>query len=299
MPKISVIIPVYNVKKYLAECLDSVLNQTFQDFEIICVDDGSTDNSLDILKKYAEKDKRIKIFSQKNKGLSGARNTGLENISGEYCYFLDSDDYIENDLFEYAMKVFDTFDIDYFAFRSLPFGEDDEITQSVDDMRNYLRLKRDGLFDLDFEIGLNTNIQVWSKIFKTSIIKNNNLKFIEGLLYEDIYFMWFYFFLSKKAYFENAIYHHYRMVSGSIMERTTKNKTYESGIAHMYNWYHLMKDMSKNESLFKENYENLLKLLNNYNRRTKEMVSRDSKYKVEKLKLEYLEEMEQLKPKGL
>lgn len=84
MPKISVIIPVYNVEAYLSECLDSVINQTFKDIEIICVNDGSTDNSLDILRTYAEKDPRIKVINQTNQGLSAARNTGikkpLENI---------------------------------------------------------------------------------------------------------------------------------------------------------------------------------------------------------------------------
>ena len=92
MPKISVIIPVYNVEKYLAECLDSVLNQTFQDIEIICVNDGSTDNCGKILDKYAKKDPRIQIITQKNKGLSGARNTGLDIATGDWICFVDSDD---------------------------------------------------------------------------------------------------------------------------------------------------------------------------------------------------------------
>uniref|UniRef100_UPI003864C4B3 glycosyltransferase family 2 protein n=1 Tax=Methanobrevibacter sp. TaxID=66852 RepID=UPI003864C4B3 len=95
MCDVSVIIPVYNVEKYLKECLDSVCNQTLANIEIICVNDGSTDNSLAILNEYAQKDGRIKIISQENQGLGAARNRGLEDASADYVYFLDSDDYIE------------------------------------------------------------------------------------------------------------------------------------------------------------------------------------------------------------
>ena len=103
MPKISVIIPVYNVEKYLARCLDSVVRQTFNNLEIICVNDGSTDNSAKILKQYAKQDKRIKIITQKNGGLSAARNAGLKHMSGEYVSFIDSDDWIDIEYYEHLM----------------------------------------------------------------------------------------------------------------------------------------------------------------------------------------------------
>ena len=97
MATISIIIPVYNTAQYLAECLDSVLAQGFKDIEIICVNDGSTDNSAAILKKYQKKDKRIKVITQKNKGLSGARNAGLKAATGKWVCFLDSDDILPPD----------------------------------------------------------------------------------------------------------------------------------------------------------------------------------------------------------
>ena len=97
MPKISVIIPVYNTEKYLKECLDSVLTQTFKDMEIICVNDGSTDNSAAVLNEYAQKDSRIKIVTQQNQGLSAARNSGLDVATGEWIYFADSDDAVPRD----------------------------------------------------------------------------------------------------------------------------------------------------------------------------------------------------------
>ena len=90
--EVSVIIPIYNTEQYLAECLDSVVNQTLSDIEIICVDDGSPDRSIDILMEYAAKDDRIQIIRQENKGLPAARNAGLRVASGDYVYFVDSDD---------------------------------------------------------------------------------------------------------------------------------------------------------------------------------------------------------------
>lgn len=100
MVKISIIMPVYNIEKYLKECLDSILNQTFRDYEIICVDDGSKDNSLNILNEYAKKDSRFKIISQENAGAGAARNNGLKLAQGEYVQFLDADDYFEPTMLE-------------------------------------------------------------------------------------------------------------------------------------------------------------------------------------------------------
>lgn len=293
MAKFSIIIPVYNVEKYLRECLDSVINQTFKDIEIICVNDGSPDNSLSILKEYADKDKRIKIIDQENTGLSRARNSGLDILSGKYCYFLDSDDYIEPDLFEHANKIFENFDIDYFCFGSEVFV-DGECVQSIEDLNNDIKIKRNGLFELDFPIGLNTNIHVWNKIFKTSMIKEHNIRFIDKLIYEDIYFTWYYFFLSSKAYYDSTIYHHYRVHSNSTMEVTTQHKRFDTGIAHMYNWYELFKSVSRNVALFSKTYgyDIFLYLLNQYYKRTIEMVPTGDKHRVKLLKVKYQKELE-------
>ncbi|MDR2579367.1 MAG: glycosyltransferase, partial [Fibromonadaceae bacterium] len=100
MDKISIIIPVYNVEPYIRKCLDSVINQTYTNLEILLINDGSTDNSGSICDEYAEKDKRIKAFHQANKGLSSALNVGLENFTGDCLGFVDSDDWIEPDMFE-------------------------------------------------------------------------------------------------------------------------------------------------------------------------------------------------------
>ena len=105
MAKISVIVPCYNVEKYLEECLDSIVNQTFTDIEIICINDGSTDSTNRILDIYSNNDSRIKIITQTNKGLSASRNIGIENSNGEYILFIDSDDYLELTAFEEIYNI--------------------------------------------------------------------------------------------------------------------------------------------------------------------------------------------------
>lgn len=105
MPKISVIVAIYNVAPYLERCLDSILNQTFQDFEIIGINDGSTDNSLEILEKYAHRDKRIKIINQTNSGAGYSRNIGIAHAAGTYLSFIDSDDWIDPQFLEKVYRL--------------------------------------------------------------------------------------------------------------------------------------------------------------------------------------------------
>ena len=112
MPKVSIIVPVYNVGKYLSKCLDSLINQTLEDIEIICINDGSTDNSLDILKSYRTKDSRIKIIDKPNEGLSITRNLGIHSATGNYIGFIDSDDWIDLDFYEKLYSAITSNDVD-------------------------------------------------------------------------------------------------------------------------------------------------------------------------------------------
>ncbi len=119
--KISIIIPVYNVEKYLARCLDSVLGQTFQNWEAICINDGSPDNSIEILNNYAKKDSRFKIIDQKNGGISKARNAGIQKVTGDYILFLDSDDFIHPQTMEIAHKFAEKNKTDIVSFKMNKF----------------------------------------------------------------------------------------------------------------------------------------------------------------------------------
>ena len=182
MPKISVIIPVYNVEKYLAECLTSVVNQTFKDIEIICVNDGSTDNSPKILEEFAQKDDRIRIINQENQGLSAARNTGLDVETGEYVSFLDSDDFVRTDLYADIQKLLPA---ELICFNAKIFP----ISEKYRTLQNYTQCQFDGEQPMEEKLILKTNVHVWNKVFRTSIIKENNIRFPKGLYFEDFPFV--------------------------------------------------------------------------------------------------------------
>ena len=117
MAIISIIVPVYNAEKYLSRCIDSILRQTFADFELILVNDGSSDKSKEICEKYLESDPRIKLINQENSGVSAARNTGLDNASGEYIGFVDSDDFIEKNMYEELYNILKKNWSGYFGLR--------------------------------------------------------------------------------------------------------------------------------------------------------------------------------------
>ena len=124
MFKISVIIPVYNVENYLSECLDSIINQSLNDIEIICINDGSTDNSLKILQDYEKRDNRIRVINQKNSGLGATRNVGLSLSEGKYVYFMDSDDYLELSTLEELYHLAETNSLDIVLFKLINFYDE-------------------------------------------------------------------------------------------------------------------------------------------------------------------------------
>jgi len=178
MPKISVIIPVYNTEQFLKRCLDSLSAQTFSDFEAICVDDGSTDNSLKILRKYALKDKRFHVFFGPNKGTSTARNIGLQKAVGEYIFFLDSDDYLPKQSLEIFLKVAYLSSVDVVVSENMvKFDEKIPFTW----FRFCWKLHTEPLKELT------RNRKIFSsacnKLYKSEIIKG--MRFIEGIYFED------------------------------------------------------------------------------------------------------------------
>ena len=127
MPKISIIVPVYKVEQYLRRCLDSIVNQTFTDWECILVDDGSPDNSGRICDEYAEKDERFRVFHQENQGVSAARNRGLDNMNGKYCMFVDSDDTITENALTIINDAINKHTTDLYIFQTVYHSKDNTI----------------------------------------------------------------------------------------------------------------------------------------------------------------------------
>lgn len=183
MDKISVIVPIYNTEEYLDRVISSLINQTYKNIEIILIDDGSTDNSGIMCDKYSEKDGRIKVIHQKNKGVSEARNKGLKVASGTYIGFVDSDDYIKCDMYEILYNNLKETESDisacgYFVFK-------DDLPKFDDKSRIKIYSKDDALKDIITD-GALTNF-LWNKLFKKEIFKN--IKFPKGKIYEDMYVM--------------------------------------------------------------------------------------------------------------
>lgn len=185
-PLISIIVPVYNVEKYLSKCLDSIVNQTYKNLEIILVDDGSTDNSGDICDEYANKDNRIKVIHKENGGLSDARNKGMNIAKGEYVGFVDSDDYIAKDMYEYLYAFAVKNDLDVAMCASCDVYEDKIIYP-----KNFESIILDKKEKIIENIFINpfggAAVSVCSKLFKYDVIKN--IRFDLGKTYEDVYFL--------------------------------------------------------------------------------------------------------------
>ena len=203
MVRLSVIIPVYNVENYLSQCMDSVCGQTFEDIEIICVNDGSTDKSLDILKDHQKKDSRIQIISQENKGQSASRNIGLNMAKGEYIYFMDSDDYLVNDAFEQLFSFCKDKEFDFIMFKIIKF--DDDTLKEIDD--NYYSMpylkERVGMNSFDYsdvdDMALELCVNPQGKLFRHDFIRD--IRFPEGLIYEDNVFFTHALFKADNIYF--------------------------------------------------------------------------------------------------
>ena len=221
MDKISIIIPVYNVEPYIKKCLDSIINQTHTNLEILCINDGSTDSSGKICDEYAMKDNRIKVFHQHNQGVSAARNVGLNNFTGDYIGFVDSDDWIEPDMYETLYNLVKHNDVpvgvvNYFmdtdtqslAMTNLKEIEAERITQ--ENMLLYT-------FKREYYRGFNSIL--CNKILSSKIFNNRNLLFNERIEYGEDTLLCTMILLTQDcmgAYADKPLYHYYQRTSSAL-----------------------------------------------------------------------------------
>lgn len=214
---VSVIIPIYNVEYYLDKCLESLTCQTYRDLEIILVDDGSTDRCPQICDAWADRDSRIKVIHKQNGGVSDTRNTGLSAASGRYIYFMDSDDFAENDIIEKLLEPFSYSEVDI-SLCGFYFYKDNKITKVKGVFNN-----QTDIYDRDealLMLGANRiESHLWDKLFKAEIIKD--IIFPLGQNYEDISVMHKIFLRAKKIANINCPKYFYTQREGSIV--TGKN----------------------------------------------------------------------------
>lgn len=226
-PKISIITPVYNADLYLEECLNSLVNQTLEDIEIICVNDNSKDKSLKILQNFAKKDKRIKIINfDETSGQSRARNVALESVSGEYIGFVDADDFVDLDMFEKMYKK--SQNADMVMCQAKVF--DDKVKTYKDDAYFALECFDDKFAEKPFthedtvDFITEINVSVWNKIYRTKFLKKLGVKFQEGFIYEDLTYFYEVYTQAKKVVLLKEFLYSYRINNqNSTMTRTDKN----------------------------------------------------------------------------
>lgn len=230
---VSLVVPVYNVEKYLARCMDSLVAQSFPWMEILCVNDGATDNSRKILEKYAAIDSRVKILDKVNGGLSSARNYGLEHASCDYIMFIDSDDWIDLDTVEKAVaKMSGPIDIVAWGAELVADGVDPKCENMIVG-QEYHRIKITGQKDITDDIISRCSYTVWNKLLKTKILRDYGITFAEGKLFEDNDFVINYLIHCCTGYFLDEYLYHYSQRPNSIMERVRNRKSDKTG-DHLY-----------------------------------------------------------------
>lgn len=279
MKTISVVIPVYNVEKYLSECLDSVINQTYKNLQIILVDDGSTDSSGKICDEYAEKDARITVVHQSNAGAGAAKNTGLDLVKGEYFSIIDSDDYIELDMYEKMVNSLEKYNADIVQCLFRNVFVNDSFDRKYKIKGNYPKVLtsksflKEYLYDWKYAI-------FWNKLFKSSLLKE--IRFPVGRKIDDEFFTYKLVCNAKKVVNIDNILYNYRMRKTSVMNENNSDRLIYDRIdcfIERYNYIsNVYPSLKKNYNLklyddllyFKDSAKDngkILSLINNFSRK--------------------------------
>lgn len=238
-PKVSVIIPIYNTALYLEECLNSIINQTLEEIQIICINDGSTDNSLSIMLKYASRDTRIQIHSQHNQGLSAARNKGLAMAIAPYVYFMDSDDILELDALSFLFQEASSENLDILYFDGDVFYETPELEEKFPGEKtvySYQRCTELNQVYLGYEILSefckikSYRAPVWVQFYSRSFLSEINLCFYEGIVHEDELFTFVSMLSAKRTSHRKKTFFKRRLRENSIMTVPVSMENIRGGI---------------------------------------------------------------------
>lgn len=250
MAKVSVIIPIYNAEEHLRQCLDSIVNQTMTDVEIICVDDGSVDSSLEILREYERNDSRIRVICQENGGAGVARNTGLRQAAGEYLLFLDADDFFELNMLEEAVKGAEQYQADFVVFGSDQYHMDKQEVVSVSwvvrkkDLPPYQPFTYRQLTDNVFKTFVGW---AWDKLYRKSFVEEHRLLFQEQRTTNDMLFVFSALVLAKRIAFVDKVLAHQRRGGKSTLS-VTREKSWQC----FYKALTELRERLKDESIYWE-----------------------------------------------
>lgn len=264
MKKVSIIVPIYNVEKYIDRCFETLVNQTYNNYEIIAVNDGSKDSSISKIKKYCDKYSNIKLLNKENGGLSSARNFGLKHVEGEYVMFVDSDDWLDLDAIERCMEKVNENDYDLVLFpykkefdnnsikvsffgQSMEFNEKEYLNKIY---RRFFGLYENELLNPDKLDELST---AWGKLYKYELIRNTEFTDTKIIGTEDVWYNINALKNVKKAYYIDDVYYHYYKDNNGSLTRNYKPKLFEQ-------WstlYSYMKNYIKENNLDRVNTEAL------------------------------------------
>lgn len=246
MYKLTVIVPAYNVEKYIEKCLESLVNQTYRDVEILVINDGSTDNTKKIIKKYEKKYKNLKLLNKENGGLSSARNFGLQNTKTEYVTFVDGDDYLELNAYEVIMKKVEEEKADIGIY-NLKKIYPNKIVNSKLSKRIYY--KKDSLKQI-FSKSKEIDVIVCNKIFRINIIVKNRIYFENKAYFEDTGFIFRYLYFVKKISLQDLPLYNYIQHNNSITKKFN-----QLIISSCENTYKIIKEFYKKNNKYEE-YKN-------------------------------------------
>ena len=282
MPIFSIIVPVYNVEKYVAQCIESIQGQTFADYEVLVVDDCGNDDSMKIVKRYAKNDSRIKIFKHtQNRGLAAARNTALKNAQGEYIVCLDSDDWMDKNCLSVLYSEFKQQKTTSIWFNAQKYYEESQTFEKTPMYNNEIGLKT-----LEPENIASFSDFSWIKAYTRDSIQKYNLNWPVGLTFEDGEFFFKYFTLHPRTYFINDCLIYYRHRESSIVREADR------GNVHMEHLYKTITDLRQfwiKNGVYEKYKITILKLIQNRIRMMKNL-----KYTQEniKLSLDFLKELQ-------
>ena len=218
-PLVTVVVPFYNVEPYIEKCIKSIMEQSYGNIEILCIDDCGQDNSVEIVKNLAKKDPRIKLIRhKKNKGLGGARNTGLKKASGEYILFVDSDDWISSNCISSVVNKMNSTGANSVWFKA-DFWLDSCNQKKAMDFNTYFLNLKEGYYVIDHNNISSFIIATWNKAYRTDFLRKNKLNWRENIIYEDVEFYWKMFTLSPIVYILDKHLYIYRQRPDSIMQR--------------------------------------------------------------------------------
>ena len=226
MVEISVVFPAYNAVDYMDEAMNSIINQSFKDLEIICIDDGSTDNTLEVLQSYASKDDRIQVYHQENKGAGGALIAGISKAKGKYIYMMDADDILDLNALEELYDIMEEKDLDFVIFKAINYDQDTgkyiedkyfampHLYECVGDSIFYWKDIGNSIFDIC--------VTPWSKLYRRELFENILDDYPNRLIYHDNILFFRILFNSKRAYFYDKFLYTYRIHSSSTINSPNK-----------------------------------------------------------------------------